>query len=221
MADIRAGGVFPWPFFMRRAPNVHQAYLPFDLFQEKTRLSKRKLVNIELCLCLFAYDCVSIDYGILNPFSAGLWAVYRGVSYRWKEYYYSGREKGHQRTDEEHYKAVGRLAGNLPIELIVIDPSASSFKATINRHGKFSVANAINDVLPGISTVSSLLAAGRLKIGSACTDCIKEFSLYAWDSDGDDGLKEEVVKENDHAMDDTRYFCCTILQNEFDWLNWG
>ena len=164
---------------------------------------------------------ISIDYGILNPFSAGLWAVYRGVAYRWKEYYYSGRDKGHQRTDEEHYEAVERLAGGLPIELIVIDPSASSFKATINRHGKFSVANAINDVLPGIATVTSLLAAGRLKIGSACTNCISEFGLYAWDSDSDDVLKEEVVKENDHAMDETRYFCHTILRNEFDWLNWG
>lgn len=164
---------------------------------------------------------ISIDYGILNPFSAGLWAVYKGVAYRWKEYYYNGREMGHQRTDEEHYEAVERLAKHLPIELIVIDPSASSFKTTINRHGKFSVTNAVNDVLPGIATVTSLLAAGRLKIGAACTNCISEFGLYAWDSDNDDVLKEEVVKENDHAMDDTRYFCHTILRNEFDWLNWG
>lgn len=143
---------------------------------------------------------ISIDYGILNPFSAGLWAVYKGVAYRWREYYYKGRDGGHQRTDEEHYKAVERLAGDLPIELIVIDPSASSFKTTINRHGRYSVVNADNDVLPGISTVTSLLAAGRLKIGTECKDCISEFGLYAWDADGDDGLKEEVVKENDHCL---------------------
>lgn len=24
-----------------------------------------------------------------------------------------------------------------------------------------------------------------------------------------------------NCMDDTRYFCHTILRNEFDWLNWG
>lgn len=163
---------------------------------------------------------ISIDYGILNPFSAGLWAVYRGKAYRWREYYHDGRKNG-QRTDEEHYEAVRRLAGDLPIELMVVDPSASSFITTVNRHGIFAVAKAVNDVLPGIATVSSLLAAGRLKIGSACTNCISEFGLYAWAADNDDVLKEEVVKENDHAMDDTRYFCHTILRNEFDWLNWG
>lgn len=164
---------------------------------------------------------ISMDYGILNPFSAGLWAVYRGVAYRWREYYYNGREKGHQRTDEEHYEAAEKLAGNLPIELIVVDPSASSFITTVNRHGRFSVVKGVNDVLPGIATVSSLLAAGRLKIHENCKSCISEFGLYAWDTDSNDNLLEEVVKENDHAMDDTRYFCHTILRREFDWLNWG
>lgn len=162
---------------------------------------------------------ISVDYGILNPFSAGLWSVYKGVAYRWREYYHDGRKNG-QRTDEEHYEAMERLAGDLPIELMVVDPSASSFITTVNRHGRFAVAKAVNDVMPGIATVSSLLAAGRLKIGTACRSCIGEFGLYAWDADNDDVLKEEVVKENDHAMDDTRYFCHTILRREFDWLNW-
>lgn len=163
---------------------------------------------------------ISIDYGILNPFSAGLWAVYQGAAYRWREYYYDGRKNG-QRTDEEHYSAVDKLAGNLPIELIVVDPSASSFKTTVNRHGRFSIANAVNDVNPGIATVASLLKAGRLKIGENCKSCISEFGLYSWATDNNDNLLEDVVKENDHAMDDTRYFCHTILRHEFDWLNWG
>ncbi len=163
---------------------------------------------------------ISIDYGIVNPFSAGLWAVYRGAAYRWKEYYQNGRKDG-QRTDEDHYSAVEKMAGNLPIELIVIDPSATSFKTAINRHGRFSVSNAVNDVLPGIATVSSLLAAGRLKIHKNCKSCIDEFGLYAWDTDNDDNLMEDVIKENDHAMDDTRYFCHTVLRREFDWLDWG
>lgn len=163
---------------------------------------------------------ISVDYGILNPFSAGLWAVYRGVAYRWREYYHDGRKNG-QRTDEEHYSAVEKLAGNLPIELIVVDPSASSFKTAVNRHGKFSIVNAVNDVNPGIATVASLLKADRLKIGENCKSCISEFGLYSWATDSNDNLLEDVVKENDHAMDDTRYFCHTILRREFDWLNWG
>lgn len=164
---------------------------------------------------------ISVDYGILNPFSAGLWAVYKGVAYRWREYYYDGRETGRPKTDEEHYAEIEKLAGHLPIESIVIDPSASSFKETVRRHDRFSIQNAVNDVLSGIATVSSLLKAGRLKIGASCKDCISEFGLYSWAVDKGDNIMEEVEKENDHAMDDARYFCHTILRREFDWLNWG
>lgn len=164
---------------------------------------------------------ISVDYGILNPFSAGLWAVYKGVAYRWREYYYDGRETGRPKTDEEHYAEIEKLAGHLPIESIVIDPSASSFKETVRRHDRFSIQNAVNDVLSGIATVSSLLKAGRLKIGASCKDCISEFGLYSWAVDKGDNIMEEVEEENDHAMDDARYFCHTILRREFDWLNWG
>lgn len=162
---------------------------------------------------------ISIDYGVLNPFSAGLWAVYQGVAYRWREYYHRGRELNYQMMDEEYYSAIEDLAGGLQIELIVVDPSASNFKATINRHGKFSIANAVNDVVPGIMTVSQLLQCGRLMIGEQCTDCIKEFQLYSWDKK-ETGLVEKVVKESDHALDEVRYFCHTILNKEFDWLDW-
>lgn len=66
-----------------------------------------------------------------------------------------------------------------------------------------------------------LVDANGLKPLTPCTSCIQEFQLYVWDTDNNDNLIEEVVKENDHAMDDVRYFCHTILAREFDWLNWG
>ena len=71
------------------------------------------------------------------------------------------------------------LTWDLPIEPIVVDPSAARFKTTIYRHGRYSVANAVNDVMNGISTVSTLLADGWIKIGRSCTDCISELGLYA------------------------------------------
>lgn len=165
---------------------------------------------------------ISIDYGIVNPFSAGLWAVYKGVAYRWREYYYTGRdhERGQRRDDEGHYAEIEKLADDLPIQMIVIDPSASSFVETIYRHGKFGVINAVNEVIPGIATVDQLLNCGRLKIGTDCKDCIDEFRAYSWDRN-ETGDLERVVKEHDHAMDETRYFCHTILRSEFGWLNWG
>ena len=45
-------------------------------------------------------------------------------------------------------------------------------------------------------------------MSESCTDSIREFELYSWEADGED----RPVKENDHAMDDIRYFCNTVLR---------
>lgn len=151
---------------------------------------------------------ISVDYGTMNPFSAGLWCVAGGRAYRLKEFYYCGREKGRAMTDEEYYRELERLAGDLPIEKLVIDPSAASLIATIRAHGRFPVRKAKNAVLPGIRLVAELLQSGRLLIGETCRDAIREFGLYVWD----EGEKDAPKKENDHAMDDIRYFCATVLR---------
>lgn len=161
---------------------------------------------------------VSCDYGIVNPFAGYVWVLYKGVAYCWKEYYYDSREKMHQRTDEEHYSALDALIGDLPIECIVVDPSATSFKETIRRHDKYSVMNANNDVINGISTVSSLIDAGRLKVHTGCKKLIEEFGLYSWDSESEE---DTVIKEFDHGLDSCRYQIFTIVRREFDWLDWS
>lgn len=152
---------------------------------------------------------ISCDYGTLNPFSAGLWCVSNGRAVRIREYYYSGRGEQHQKTDEEYYSELESLAGNLPINYVVVDPSAASFIATIRRHGRFSVRKAKNDVLDGIRLTAAMLKAGVIKIGAWCKDAIREFGLYRWD---DKGEVDKPIKENDHAMDDIRYFCSTVMR---------
>ena len=154
---------------------------------------------------------ISIDYGTLNPFSAGLWCLYEGRAYRIREYYYSGRGTSQMLTDEEYYAEIEKLAGDLPIQAVIIDPSAASFIATIRRHERFSVRKAKNDVLPGIRLTATLLKAGLLQICENCEDAIREFSLYRWD---DRGEADRVIKENDHAMDDIRYFCATVMRRD-------
>lgn len=154
---------------------------------------------------------ISVDYGTLNPFSAGLWCLKDGVATRIREFYYSGRA-GRQLTDSEYYEKLDELAGGLPIERIVIDPSAVSMITEIIRRDKYPVIKAVNDVIPGISYTAALLQAGRIKIGSLCKDAIREFGLYRWD---EDSPTDKVIKEDDHAMDDIRYFCYTILRREF------
>lgn len=172
---------------------------------------------------------ISVDYGTKNPFSAGLWCVSGGGATRIAEYYYDGRKSKKPRTDEEHYAALEKLirhevwnsgrrtVESYPIQCVVIDPSAASMIECIRRHGSFSVRAAKNDVIPGIGITGSLLAAGKLKIHADCKDCIREFGIYSWD---EKAKGDQVIKENDHAMDDTRYFCYTILRRLFRWDDW-
>ena len=151
---------------------------------------------------------ISVDYGTMNPFSAGLWCVCGNRAVRLREFYYSGRDRNKTMTDEEYYQALEALAGAYPVEQVIVDPSAASFIALIRRRGRFAVRKAQNDVLGGIRLVSSLLQAGCLQVSESCVDSIREFELYSWEADGED----RPVKENDHAMDDIRYFCNTVLR---------
>ncbi len=153
---------------------------------------------------------ISVDYGTRNPFSAGLWCVAEGKAVRIREYYHNGRDTGVMKTDEEYYREIEQLAGSLPVECVVVDPSAASFITTIRRHGRFSVRRAINQVLPGIRLVAALLKAGNLQFHPSCRDTIREFGLYRWEEDGTD----RVQKTDDHTMDDIRYFCTTVLRRD-------
>lgn len=151
---------------------------------------------------------ISVDYGTLNPFSAGLWCWDGKVATRVNEYYYSGRDERRQKTDEEYYQDLEALAGDLTIRKVVIDPSAASFIACIRRHGRFKVQKAVNDVIPGILVTANLLKSGKCKIHRRCNDARREFSMYRWDKKK---TEDKPIKENDHAMDEIRYFCATIL----------
>lgn len=154
---------------------------------------------------------ISCDYGTLNPFSAGLWCWDGETATRIREYYYSGRAENRNKTDEEYYTELEKLAGELPVISIIVDPSAASFIEVIKRHEKFKVRKAVNDVLPGIATTARYLRSGALKIHRSCKDAIREFGLYRWD---EKSTEDRPIKENDHAMDDTRYFAMTVLRRK-------
>ena len=160
---------------------------------------------------------VSIDYGTYNPCSMGLWCVAGGVATRFRESYYDGRKNGRQRTDEEHYAELERLTSGIPVDSIIIDPSAASFIETIRRHGRYRVRQAENDVLNGIRVTACLLSAGKMQIDRSCKDSLREFGSYRWD---EKKHYDAVLKEHDHAMDDTRYFAATVLSKELRWVPW-
>lgn len=156
----------------------------------------------------FSKYYLSCDYGTVNPFSLGLWGKCGDKWFRIDEYYHSARDAGLQLTDEEYYDKLCALAGGRKIEALIIDPSAASFAQTVHRHGKYRVVKAQNDVLGGINLVCQALKNGNIFFYPCCADTIREFSLYRWDN----GIKRDAPKkENDHAMDDIRYFVSTVL----------
>lgn len=156
---------------------------------------------------------LSCDYGIVNPTSCGLWAEIDQVWYRIDEYYYDSRKEGETRTDEEHYNHILKMIEDKSIDCITVDPSAASFITLIRRYGKYKVIPAKNNVIEGIKEVSGALKRGDIKICKNCFNSIREFSLYRWQNTTN---KDNPVKENDHAMDDIRYFVSTILAADDD-----
>ena len=154
---------------------------------------------------------LSLDYGTQNAFSAGLWGLYGDVWYRTKEYYYSGRDTGIQKTDEEYAEDLDsfteKIGDNTNRLRVIIDPSAASFIALLKKRGKYKVIPADNSVADGIRETATALKSGKIKICPCNKNWIKEVQGYVWDeSAGDD----RPMKVNDHAMDDTRYFVKTM-----------
>lgn len=155
---------------------------------------------------------VAIDYGTVNPFSAGLYdySPSERKATKIKELYYQGGSA--KRVDNEaYYKMLQKLIGDYPIEYIVIDPSAAAMVETIIEHGEYDVRKAINDVLNGVQTVTKYLNADVLYFMNTCKSTIREFGEYRWK---EDASVDTVIKENDHAMDELRYFCHTVLREE-------
>ena len=161
---------------------------------------------------------ISIDYGTVNPFSAGLWCMKADKATRVKEFYYDSNKGQHQKTDEEYYTEVEKLADGRVIQAVVVDPSAASFIACIHRHRKYNVLKANNEVLKGIRNTAAMLNAGMIKIHTSCKDSIREFGIYSWDTTK---AEDAVIKEYDHAMDDIRYFCQTILYRNNTGRGWA
>lgn len=157
---------------------------------------------------------VTIDYGTVNPFAVGLFEFRGRRSIMIKELHYDGRRDG--RVDnEEYYKLMCEMIGDLPIRYILVDPSAAGFIETVKKYAKYIVRGADNDVLNGIQEVTKYLNYGLLEIHESCIETIKEFESYAWN---DDSNEDAVIKENDHHMDLIRYYVYGIARKMNKWI---
>lgn len=154
---------------------------------------------------------LSIDYGTQNAFAAILWGKYDGVWYAYKNYYYSGRKEGHQKTDEDYADDLDLLTDDIVLQYgqkieVIIDPSASSMKATLRRRSRYKVRDADNAVEDGIRETATALQKGLVKISPDLEYFWKEIAGYVWDND--EG-RERPIKIDDHNMDALRYWVKT------------
>lgn len=180
----------------------------YDMFDEAIHVID-KIVN----LCA-AGQYVSIDYGTQNATVFLLWN--RGKDKKWyciREYYYSGRDRGKQKTDSEYVEDLKKFLCGVRPKAIIVDPSAASFIAELRKAG-FPVLKANNDVADGIRLVASLLNRQKILFSSECKNVIMEFASYIWDSKAQERGEDKPVKQYDHAMDAVRYFCATVLGNK-------
>lgn len=164
---------------------------------------------------------LSIDYGTQNAFAALLWAKYDRVWVLQDEYYYSGRDTGSQKTDEEYANDLTEFirpimqerearaisTGNYLRKMkTIVDPSAASFITTLDRRRWYSVVHADNAVADGLRDTHTCMKLGYIKILRSCKNTIAELNGYVWD---DKSADDKPIKERDHAMDSMRYFVKT------------
>ena len=141
-----------------------------------------------------------------NRTSVGFWAVDRenDIVYRYGEHY---RGQAEPVVHAQAIKDRGEwLQG-------VIDPAA---RGRGQRDGLQLLQNyidlglnlevAFNGVESGIYAVWQRMSSGRLTVFASCQKWREEFRLYRRDEKG------QIVKVNDHAMDETRYFVMSGIE---------
>lgn len=183
----------------------------YDMFSEEEHVKTfSDIVNI----LMNGPRYVSIDYGTQNATAFLLWDKGRdGKWYCIREYYYSGRDTGKQRTDSQYADDLKKFLNGTKVRAVIVDPSAASFIAELRNRG-ITVLKGKNDVLDGIRMVATLLNTGKIIFSDECSNTVKEFASYVWDKKAADRGEDEPVKQHDHAMDAVRYFCYTILNNQ-------
>ena len=157
--------------------------------------------------------CLSIDYGTLNAFAALLWERHGDVWYAVDEYYYSGRDKGIQKTDQDYAQEIDkfiepvkawhkrRIYNGLEYDDLslttIVDPSAASFIALLRKdYDCYNVIKGKNAVVDGIRETAVAMNVGAIKIAPTLKNLITELQGYVWD---DKAIEEAPLKVNDHA----------------------
>lgn len=163
-------------------------------------------------------DKLSIDPGLNNPLSCHWYAVDDdGNVYVVAEHYQAGKEVAFH---AEKIKQISQKLG-WPTDkfgnLVALMDSAGNQKtlsgtqsvAELFRQQGIAVSTQVNkDVTYGINVVKSYLKTAngttKLYVFKTCSHLIQEIKGYFW------GENDRPVKRNDHAMDELRYYLCSV-----------
>lgn len=162
------------------------------------------------------YYIVGVDYGTTNPCVFTL-IGYNPGSYpnMWleKEYFFSSQKSQYQKSDYDYSNDLCHFIDGYNVKAIYLDPSAASFRQELRRNGVRNVLDAENDVIPGIRFMGQLISNGTYKICMQCTETLKEFGNYLWDSKAMERGEDKPLKVHDHSMDAQRYALFTHFFN--------
>lgn len=167
-------------------------------------------------------DGISIDPGLNNPLSCHWYARDGdGTVFVVGEYYQAKRDVAyHAQKIKEMSDNLGWKRDKFGCLTALMDSAANqhtlngerSVAELFAQHG-ITVNTRVNKSLyTGINKVKALLkpldGAPKLYIFSSCVNMIREIKGYFW------GNGDTPVKKNDHAMDDLRYYVCSLADVE-------
>jgi len=175
----------------------------YDMFDESRHVVDTLPANLDGWM-------VGVDYGTTNPCAFLLIGRQGRRRYVAREYYWDSRATGRQKTDAQYAEDMVEWLAGTPVSGIYVDPSAASLIAEL-RSKRLPVVQAKNDVLPGIQTVSKLLSHDELLIHRNCSNLVKEFASYVWDTKAQKRGEDAPLKENDHCCDALRYPLFTTI----------
>lgn len=169
---------------------------------------------------------VGIDYGVTNPTAALLLGLTEEYD-EWgnleprlafiDEYFFDSKLEQRKLAPSELATALGEWLAEphlppggpkLTPHYLILDPSATGLRVEMQQQGLNSV-NADNEVVYGIRTMSSLVAAKRVIISDRCPNLIREMPGYSWDPKATLKGEDKPMKVNDHATDAARYAITT------------
>ena len=168
---------------------------------------------------------VGVDYGTTNPFAA----LALGIGddnrlYVTHEYRYDSKLQRRALTDPEYSEHLRNwLAGaerpherdrGIRPDWIYVDPSAASFSLQLYRDGVSNTAHADNEVLPGIRTVSGVIARDQFRVHRPCKGLIDEIPGYSWDDKAAERGEDKPIKIANHSCDALRY---GVHSSEYAW----